>query len=80
MTSMDLLCRQLAIKRISVTTVGLVSARRRGNAMSAAVVNYMRKIWFRIRWFTMSDRERYAYLWNRTKSSHWYPAHLAELG
>ena len=38
--------------------------------MSAGMVHLMRRICFRVTWFTMSDREKYAYLWNRTKSSH----------
>lgn len=37
--------------------------------MSAGIVNYIRKVLFGIRWLTMSDRERYTYLWNRTRSS-----------
>jgi len=36
--------------------------------MSTGVVNYIRKVLFRVRWLTMSDRERYTYLWNRTRS------------
>jgi hypothetical protein len=42
--------------------------------MSAAV-NYLRRLWFHLRWLTMSDRDRYTYLWNRTKNIHWRQAH-----
>jgi len=37
--------------------------------VSLVIVNYIRQIWFRIRWFTMSEKERYAYLWNQTRAS-----------
>ncbi len=37
--------------------------------MCAAIVNRMKKIRFQVRWLTMSDRERYACLWKRTKNS-----------
>jgi hypothetical protein len=37
--------------------------------MCAAIVNRMKKIRFQVRWLTMSDRERYTYLWRRTKNS-----------
>lgn len=37
--------------------------------MSAGKVNYIKKVLFRIKWLTMSDRERYAYLWRQTKDS-----------
>jgi len=33
------------------------------------IVDYVKKILFRLRWLTMSDKERYAYLWNRTLST-----------
>ena len=37
--------------------------------MKARIVNRTKQLWFRVRWFTMSDRERYAYLWHVTKSN-----------
>jgi len=37
--------------------------------MCAAIVNRMKRIRFQVRWLTMSDRERYAYLWRRTRDS-----------
>ncbi len=37
--------------------------------MGVEIVNYLRKILFRMRWVIMSDRERYAYLWSRTRKS-----------
>ena len=45
--------------------------------MEARIVNYIKKILFQMRWLIMSDRERYAYLWNRTRniqyhSQRWY--------
>ena len=36
--------------------------------MNTELINYFRKIRFRLRWFIMSERERYAYLWSRTRS------------
>jgi len=36
--------------------------------MSTKALNYLRSIWFRLRWLVMSERDRYAYLWNRTKT------------
>ncbi len=36
--------------------------------MSLVIVNYIKQILSQIRWLTMSDRKRYAYLWNRTKN------------
>ena len=39
--------------------------------MSAGINNYIKKFLFRIRWLTMSQRERYAYLLNRTKNCSW---------
>jgi len=33
------------------------------------IAEYVREILFRIRWLTMSDRQRYALLWERTKKS-----------
>jgi hypothetical protein len=32
-------------------------------------VSYISKVIFRVRWLTMSDRDRYAYLWDRTQNS-----------
>jgi len=37
--------------------------------MTAEIVYYLKKILFRLRWLIMSDRDRYAYLWNRTRGS-----------
>jgi len=37
--------------------------------MYETIANYMKKIYFRLRWFTMSDREKYIYLWKRTRDS-----------
>jgi hypothetical protein len=37
--------------------------------MSALVTDYLKRILFRVRWFFWSERERYAYLWNRTQHS-----------
>jgi len=37
--------------------------------MITEIVYYLKRILFRMRWLIMSDRERYAYLWNRTRSS-----------
>jgi hypothetical protein len=34
-----------------------------------AIAEYIREILFRIRWLAMSDRQRYSYLWNRTKET-----------
>jgi len=31
--------------------------------------NYLSRIWFRIRWLLMSKKDRYTYLWSRTKAS-----------
>ena len=36
--------------------------------MSMVIADYFRRLLFRLRWLIMSDRERYAYLWNRTRS------------
>jgi hypothetical protein len=30
--------------------------------------NYFSHTWFRIKWLLMSKRDRYAYLWSRTKA------------
>jgi len=40
-----------------------------GNNMKTEIGNYMDRLIFRLRWLIMSDRERYAYLWNRTRRS-----------
>jgi hypothetical protein len=37
--------------------------------MNKRIVDYMRKISFHAKWLIMSDRDRYVYLWNRTKNS-----------
>jgi len=31
--------------------------------------NYLSHIWFRIKWLLMSKKDRYVYLWSRTKES-----------
>jgi hypothetical protein len=38
--------------------------------MSTAIIDYIKRILFRVRWYTLSDRTRYVYLWNRTKNSY----------
>jgi hypothetical protein len=37
--------------------------------MKAIINGYIRELLFRIRWLAMSDRQRYALLWERTKKS-----------
>ena len=37
--------------------------------MYKTIMSYANRILFRIRWIILSDRERYAYLWNRTRNS-----------
>lgn len=37
--------------------------------MRTAISEYIREILFRIRWLVMSDRQRYAYLWEWTKET-----------
>jgi len=37
--------------------------------MSMIIVDFISKISFQLRWLMMSDREKYAYLWNRTRDS-----------
>jgi hypothetical protein len=37
--------------------------------MSTVIADYIRKLLFRLRWLIMSDQARYAYLWNRTRST-----------
>ena len=37
--------------------------------MGAVIINYIKRIEFWIRWLTMSENMRYAYLWKRTKNS-----------
>ena len=41
--------------------------------MRVGIVNYIRQLRFRIRWVIMSDRDRYAYLWNRTRMVYGHP-------
>lgn len=36
--------------------------------MPALIVNHIKRTLFRLRWFFWSERERYAYLWNRTQN------------
>ncbi len=33
------------------------------------IIDYINKAWFHLKWLTMSERDRYAYLWNRTRAS-----------
>ena len=35
--------------------------------MSGAIFNSIKRILFQMRWLTMSDQKRYAYLWKRTR-------------
>ena len=37
--------------------------------MNEGKVDCVRRTLFRIRWLTMSDKERYAYLWKQTRES-----------
>lgn len=37
--------------------------------MNTVIADYLRKLVFRLRWLVMSDQARYAYLWNRTRST-----------
>jgi len=37
--------------------------------MYEIIANYMKKIRFKVRWLIMSDRERYSYLWKRTRDN-----------
>jgi hypothetical protein len=37
--------------------------------MNKRIIDYMRKISFHAKWLIMSDRDRYVYLWNRTRNS-----------
>ena len=37
--------------------------------MSEGIMNYIKQILFRVRWLVWSDRQRYAYLWNRTQET-----------
>ncbi len=37
--------------------------------MCEAIANRMKRFCFWMRWLTMSDRERYTYLWKRTRNS-----------
>jgi hypothetical protein len=32
------------------------------------IKNYLSHIWFHIKWLSMSKKDRYAYLWSRTKA------------
>ena len=42
--------------------------------MKRRLLNRLNKIRFGIRWLTMSPRDRYTYLWNRTRNSPEYQA------
>ena len=37
--------------------------------MNMVIADYIKRLLFRLRWLIMSDQARYAYLWNRTRSS-----------
>jgi len=37
--------------------------------MNKGILDYTRKISFSVKWLIMSDRDRYVYLWNRTRNS-----------
>jgi hypothetical protein len=37
--------------------------------MKTIINGYIREVLFRIRWLVMSDRQRYALLWERTKKT-----------
>jgi hypothetical protein len=37
--------------------------------MSTVIADYIKRLLFRLRWLIMSDRERYVFLWNRTRST-----------
>jgi hypothetical protein len=37
--------------------------------VKTVIAEYIREMLFRVRWLAMSDRQRYAYLWNRTKET-----------
>ena len=37
--------------------------------MSTVIADYIKRLLFRLRWLIMSDQARYAYLWNRTRST-----------
>ena len=47
----------------------IVGTRRQANIMIVEAIYYLKRILFRLRWLIMSDRERYTYLWNRTRDS-----------
>lgn len=40
-----------------------------GVTMKSRTAIYVKKIWFRLKWLTMSDKEKYVYLLNRTRST-----------
>jgi hypothetical protein len=37
--------------------------------MNTMIADCIKRFFFRLRWLIMSDQERYAYLWNRTRST-----------
>lgn len=37
--------------------------------MKTEMRNYLRRLMFRMKWLVMSERERYVYLWGRTRNS-----------
>jgi len=39
--------------------------------MGAKIAQHTRKILFQIRWLFMSPQTKYAYLWQRTRNSHY---------
>ncbi len=63
--SVLLLCPNL----LSCLALYIVGIRREGSIMTAEIVYYLKRILFRLRWLIMSDRERYAYLWNQTRGN-----------
>jgi hypothetical protein len=38
--------------------------------MSTVIIDHVKRILFRVRWYILSDRARYVYLWNRTKDGY----------
>jgi hypothetical protein len=37
--------------------------------VKTVIIEYIREVLFRVRWLAMSDRQRYALLWERTKKT-----------
>ena len=55
---------------ISTLAIGIFYAVNAGEVFTEMGVmeNYLSRIWFRIKWLFMSKKDRYAYLWSRTKA------------